>query len=77
MPSPTGQVRGTGRMPNSDSISSISSRGARPGRSHLLMNVMTGTPRLRQTRYSLRVWVSMPRARSMTTTAASAAHRVR
>ena len=41
-------------------ISSSSSNGSRPSRSILLMNVMIGTSRSRQTSNSLRVCVSMP-----------------
>ena len=39
---PTGHVAGVGRSPICASISSSSSSGSRPGRSHLLRNVSTG-----------------------------------
>ncbi|SLH73455.1 Uncharacterised protein [Mycobacteroides abscessus subsp. abscessus] len=70
---PTGRNSGVGVRPMRSSISSSSSSGARPGRSHLLMTVMTGMPRWRQTWKSLRVCGSRPLAASMSMTAASTA----
>ena len=58
-------------------ISSISSSGSRPGRSHLLMMVITGMPRCLQTRNSLRVCGSSPLAASTSITAASTADSTR
>ena len=54
------------------SISSSSSSGVLPGRSHLLMNVISGMLRSRHTSNSFSVWGSMPLA-SSTMIAASAA----
>jgi hypothetical protein len=59
------------------SISSISSNGLRLSRSSLLMKVMIGISRRRQTSNSLRVRASMPLAASITITAASTAVSVR
>ena len=55
------------------SISSSSSSGCRAGRSSLFMKVKMGMPRIRQISKSLRVWVSMPLAASMTMMTASTA----
>ena len=54
-----------GRSPIRAWISSISSRASRPGRSHLLINVITGMPRCLQTWNSFRVCGSRPLAASM------------
>ena len=74
---PTGQVMGMVARSSVDSISSVSSRASLPGRSHLLMNVMSGMRRSRHTSNSLRVWGSMPELASSTMIAASAAARTR
>jgi hypothetical protein len=70
---PTGQVTGVGIRPSWLSISSSSSSGSRPGRSHLLMKVRSGRPRSRHTSNSFRVCGSMPLAASSTMTAPSQA----
>ena len=76
-PEPTGQLMGAQGMPRTFSISSSSSSGGRPRRSILLMKVVIGTPRIRQTWNSLIVWGSTPLTLSMSMTAESAAARVR
>ena len=58
-------------------MSSKSSKGSRPSRSILLMKVMMGTSRKRQTSNNLRVCSSIPFAASITMTAESTAVRVR
>ncbi len=70
---PMGQDRGAASMPRLCSMSSRSSRGERPSRSSLLMKVMMGVSRRRQTSMSFLVWVSTPLALSMTMSAESAA----
>ncbi len=70
---PSGQVSGIGRRPIVCSTSSSSSRASRPGRSHLFTNVITGTPRERQTSNSFNVCGSRPFAASSSITAASTA----
>ena len=70
---PTGQVNGTAGMPSVRSISSSSSSGSRTSRSILLMNVMMGVLRARQTSSSRSVCASTPLAASMTISAASTA----
>jgi len=70
---PTGHSRGVGLKPMRVSISSISSSGVCPGRSHLLMTVITGMPRCRHTWNSFSVCGSRPFAASMSITAASTA----
>ena len=57
--------------------SSSRSNGSRPSRSTLLMKVMIGTSRRRQTSNNLRVCASMPLAASITITALSTAVSVR
>ena len=74
---PIGHVIGAQRMPSISSTSSISSIGSRPSRSSLLMNVMTGVARRRQTSISFSVRASTPRATSMTISAESTAVSVR
>ena len=74
---PMGQFTGQERMPSTDSMSSISSKGSRPVRSILLMNVKMGMLRRRQTLNSLMVCSSTPLALSISITALSAATRVR
>ncbi len=74
---PMGQFTGQERMPSTDSISSISSKGSRPVRSILLINVKIGIERRRQTLNSLMVCSSTPLALSMSMTALSAATSVR
>ena len=74
---PTGHVIGVHMMDSFDSMSSMSSNGLRPGRSHLLTNVINGRPRSRHTSNNLSVWASMPLAASRTMTAASHAVRTR
>ncbi len=68
-PRPTGQVTGAVSSASVFSISSIRSNGSRLSRSSLLMNVMIGMSRSRQTSNSLRVRASMPLAASITMTA--------
>ncbi len=70
---PTGQVSGAGRSPMRCSTSSSSSSGSRPGRSHLLTNVITGMRRCRHTSNSLSVCASRPFAESSSMTAPSTA----
>ena len=74
---PIGQVTGDTDRPSTFSISSISSMGARPSRSSLLMKVMIGVSRSRQTSISLMVRASTPLAQSMTISAESTADKVR
>ena len=74
---PTGQATGAASRASVFSISSISSKGSRASRSILLMKVMIGMFRRRQTSNSLRVCASMPLAASSTITAASTAVSVR
>ena len=74
---PTGHVSGVGTRPVRAWISSISASGSRPGRSHLLMTVMIGTPRWRQTSNSFIVCGSRPFAASMSITALSTADSTR
>ena len=74
---PIGHVIGVHSMPSTDSISSKSSIGSRPSRSSLLMNVMIGVSRSRQTSMSLIVRCSTPFAQSMTISAESTAVSVR
>ena len=77
LPMPIGQVIGAHWMPSTVSISSSSSIGSRPSRSSLLMKVMIGVSRRRQTSSSLIVCASTPLAESMTITAESTAVSVR
>ncbi len=74
---PTGQLSGVGRSRIRCSISSSSSSGSRPGRSHLLTKVMTGMCRLRQTSNSFRVCGSRPLAESSSMIAQSTASSTR
>ena len=74
---PIGQVTGAQEIPSTRSISSSSSTGERPSRSSLLMNVMIGVSRRRQTSISLIVRSSTPLAQSMTMSAESTAVSVR
>ena len=74
---PTGQFTGAGLSPIRCSISSSSSSGSRPGRSHLFTNVITGTARLRQTSNSFSVCGSSPLAESSNMTAPSTADSTR
>ena len=74
---PIGQLAGVTSSWRSCAISSSSSNGSRPSRSILLMNVAIGTSRSRHTSNSLRVWLSMPFAASITITAESTAVSVR
>ena len=74
---PTGQVTGIGRSPIVCSTSSSSSSASRPGRSHLLTKVSTGTPRLRHTSNNFNVCGSRPLAASSSITAASTAANTR
>ena len=74
---PIGQLAGVASSASVCSISSSRSNGSRPSRSSLLMKVMIGTSRRRQTSNSLRVCSSMPLAASMTITALSTAVSVR
>ena len=74
---PHGHIMGAVSICSWSEISSSSSKGSRASRSILLTKVMIGMSRRRQTSNSLRVWVSMPLAASITITAESAAVRVR
>ncbi len=74
---PIGQLTGDTSSARPDEISSSSSNGSRPSRSSLLMKVMMGTSRSRQTSNSLRVCASMPLAASSTMIAESTAVSVR
>ena len=74
---PIGQEAGVTCNCSVSSISEISSNGSRASRSILLMKVMIGTLRRRQTSNSLRVCSSMPLAASITMTAESTAVSVR
>ncbi len=74
---PTGQVSGVGTSLICSWISSISARASSPGRSHLLMTVITGMPRALQTRNSFSVCGSRPLAASTSITAASTAESTR
>ena len=76
-PMPMGQVSGAVLMRSTLSISSSSSMGGRPSRSSLLMKVMIGVSRSRQTSMSLMVRSSTPLAQSMTMSAESTAVSVR
>ena len=76
-PMPIGQVSGVVPILRTLSISSSSSIGERPSRSSLLMKVMIGVSRSRQTSISLMVRSSTPLAQSMTMSAESTAVRVR
>ncbi len=73
LPMPIGQVSGAQAMPSTDSTSSSSSIGERPSRSSLLMKVMIGVSRSRQTSISLIVRSSTPLAQSITISAESTA----
>ena len=68
-PRPIGQVIGAVSSASVFSISSSRSNGSRVSRSILLMKVMIGMSRSRQTSNSLRVRASMPLAASITITA--------
>ncbi len=74
---PIGQVIGAVAIFSTDSISSSNSIGARPSRSSLLMKVMIGVSRSRQTSISLMVRSSTPLAQSITIRAESTAVSVR
>jgi len=73
LPMPTGQVKGTAGMPSVRSISSISTSGSCTSRSNLLMKVMIGVLRARQTSSRRSVCDSTPLAPSITISAASTA----
>ena len=75
--SPTGQVMGYTLICKIFSTSSIRSRGSRPKRSSLLINVKMGRWRRWHTQNSFFVWGSTPFAASISMTALSAAMRVR
>ncbi len=74
---PIGQLAGVTSSASRRSISSMRSKGSRPSRSSLLMKVMIGTSRSRQTSNSFSVCASMPLAASITITALSTAVSVR
>ena len=76
-PMPAGQIIGAVSSASFEAISSISSKGFWPSRSILLMKVMIGTSRKRQTSKSFSVCASMPLAASITMIALSAAVSVR
>ena len=76
-PRPTGQVIGVVSSASVFSISSRRSKVSRLSRSILLMKVMIGMSRSRQTSNSFRVRASMPLAASITMTAESTAVSVR
>ena len=73
LPMPTGHENGTASMPRCPSISDSSSSGSRTSRSILLMKVMMGVLRARQTCSSRMVCGSTPLAASITMSAASTA----
>ncbi len=68
-----GQFRGTASMSSFSSMSWSRSRGSRPTRSSLLMNVRMGVARMRQTSISFSVCISTPFTLSMTINALSTA----
>ncbi len=72
-----GQDAGVTSMARFSWISSTISNVSRLSRSILLQNVRIGRSRIRQTSKSLRVWLSIPLAPSITITAASTAVSVR
>ena len=72
-PIPTGQENGTASMPKCDSTSASTSKGGWTSRSSLLMNVMIGVLRARQTSNNRIVCGSTPLAASITMSAASTA----
>ena len=74
---PIGHVSGVQAMSSTVSMSSSSSIGGRPSRSSLLMKLMIGVVRNRQTSMSLIVRASTPFAASMTMSALSTAVSVR
>ncbi len=74
---PIGHVIGAHSIPSTVSISSSSSSGSRASRSSLLMKLMIGVVRSRQTSMSLIVRASTPRAASRTMSALSTAVSVR
>jgi hypothetical protein len=76
-PMPSGQVTGVTSSASVSAISSRSASGSTPSRSTLLMKVMMGMSRSRQTSNSLSVWDSMPLAASITMMAESTAVSVR
>ena len=74
---PMGQTAGETSSASASATSSNSAKGSRPSRSTLLTKVMIGMSRRRQTSNSLRVWLSMPLAASITMIAESTAVSVR
>lgn len=70
---PIGQVTGAHWMPSTVSTSSSRSIGFLPSRSSLLMKVMMGVSRRRQTSINLMVRSSTPLATSITISAESTA----
>ena len=74
---PTGQLTGETSSCSVSAISSRRSNGSRTSRSSLLMKVVIGTSRRRQTSNSFRVCDSIPLAASSTITAESTAVSVR
>ena len=70
---PIGQESGTHSICSFSSMSASRSSGSSPSRSSLLMKVMIGVLRIRQTSMSLVVWVSTPLAESITMSAESTA----
>ena len=76
-PQPIGQFMGYVPIPNTVSISSMSSKGSRISRSSLFTKVKMGMPRRAHTLKSFSVCASTPLAPSITMTAASAAMSVR
>ena len=70
---PIGQDSGTHSICSLSSMSARMSSGSRPSRSSLLMKVMIGVLRIRQTSMSLVVCASTPLAESITMSAESTA----
>jgi hypothetical protein len=73
LPIPTGQVKGTVGIRSTFSISSSTESGSLPSRSSLLMKVMMGVWRVRQTSRRRMVCASTPFTESITMSAASTA----
>ena len=74
---PIGQVMGAHSIWSLSSMLARRSIGLIPSRSSLLMKVMIGVFRIRQTSMSFSVWVSTPLPLSMTISALSTAVRTR
>ncbi len=70
---PIGQDMGVHSICSFSSMSARRSRGSRPSRSSLLIKVITGVLRIRQTSISFSVCASTPLAQSITISAESTA----